>query len=667
MIVKVIAKEDDLLRITPFVTKEGFVLVAMSSVKYGKIGNYTLSTPTPTEIDNYPLREERLEGLKMSFFEIDSYSKHHYTGEFSKDVKLGTRKPHQTYTSCSKSISELKDFLKGESDSMAFIVSNIIPFFLTLDMKSEVRGIINTSYKELEPVVDDVINSYEEFNPRFEPVKFAKYTNWLMNDKYFIVDKKEEIKCRLDSLTAKILGDNAFRNFATVFRYNSGVYEFVNPVTLGRTIRNTHKNMNSGDILNYADVKELEFQFACDVDDILKHKLHVNKSQDLTRIPLSFLNGTLYVTENGYEFIEKFNPEDMNYIKFNIDFTDEIMTSENGMFNDWVNHRFPNPHATKMFKMLLGDLVSTTVDTQVHGFIWGKGGIGKSSFSALLSSIFTEASVSEISFSEITHKFGKLKLLETPIIITDEASEKSMESTEYKRAISREPSNFEAKHIQNFQGQYLSKILTFGNNSIKIAIDSGVTRRLIMIEANSDKFMTDVSPSLFGDMLGSRRVELVKFIIEGVQTCITEKYDLKDYYYNNLEEEKTKVIVNNEVAGVMINKYFSEEASPIDEELLTTDMVYDLYIKFLCTTDGVRSNQMTKLGLSKKLAQLNFDKHRKKINNKRVLVYKNLVFNDFGKALYQMGDVKIGEKKLDIFNDYIEIEAPSVFGRKVNE
>lgn len=542
---------------------------------------------------------------------------------FDNDVQTNSGTTDSYLKKSFTNIPEIKAFRNGEWQGYNFVENEIMRFFICLNKEDEFLNIIESNWPEyLKTWLEYPIKFLNKTDGNRLPSKNSKHLDWLKKIGYLkIENKKDKLLEKMENIFKKIAGTNTLKVGDSIFIYNGKSFEWLDPTKYDKVLYSEFSKQNKT-TLKKEEMSELLFHFSM---YLFNSGLEYNPADKLFKpssINLAFNNGTLYIRKNETEFKENyFNPDDKVFIEFKINYSPNYTE---GLLTDWVNTRFDTNNKKKFFKMIIGDLFSTNINTDVHGYFWGGSEIGKSTFASLLQKVTTSGTVDSMKLDKIKEKFSRVRTLRTPILIADESSERNIPESEYKSTISREPDDYEMKNVQNFTGQPIAKILTFANILPNIKIDEGVKRRLCVLQVKNDKVSTHLSKQDFGEEFGKCENELIGLIVEGIKECYNINWDLSGFYKDNFEEEQTTTIFVNDNFSYFLKKCFILNKD-FDKSLGVTSMdAFEIYNNFLNTLAGTAMNKMSVTKFGMKLRELGIDRKKYKIGDKTINLLKNV-------------------------------------------
>lgn len=532
-----------------------------------------------------------------------------------EEVEFNTGKTDTYLNKAFSNIPELKKFKDGEWLGYNETKNEIMRFFISLNQEQEFLNIINQKWSSFFKNWCNFPSKYlEATGGNRAPSKFSKHIEWLKKvGALKTQSKKDDLVEKMDSVFKAIAGTNTLRVGDSTFIYNGKSFEWLSPLDYDKMIYSEYKKQ-AGKILKKEEMSELIFHFSM---YLYENGLVYNPADKLEKpktINIAFQNGTLYVTEKERIFKENhFSADDKVFIEMAIDYK---ITNEKGLLNEWVEKRFKTDEKIKFFRMIIGDLFSTNANTDVHGYFWGGAEIGKSTFASLLQKITTKGTVDFMKLDKIKDKFSRVRTLRTPIMIADESSERNIPESEYKSIISREPDDYEMKNVQNFNGQPIAKFLTFANILPNIKMDEGVKRRLCVLQVDSCRVAEHLGKQEFAEEFGKCENEAVNFILDGIQECFEENWDLSGYYKNNFKQEQSVTIFTNDNFSYFISQCF-ETTTDTDKVFGVTSMgAFTVYNQFLNTLEGTAISKMSVTKFGMKLRELGIDNKKFKIDGK---------------------------------------------------
>ncbi|MGL5057548.1 MAG: DUF5906 domain-containing protein [Fusobacteriaceae bacterium] len=569
---------------------------------------------------------ENLENLKTLSCKIETCKNY-------EDVEFNTGKTDTYLNKAYSNIPELKSFKNGKWPGYNLVKEEVFRFYIALNQEEEFLKVIQNNWEKH-------YHSWKEFPKKYlevtegnrAPSKNSQHVTWLKSvGALKATSKKDALKDDMIGIFESIAGKSTISLGDSIFIYNGRSYEWLNPLEYDVAIYRKYQT-NFNKLLNKEEIGELVHHFRMFLRCSAEEYNPADKTRCVSKVPLAFKNGTLYITENSIEFKESFwCHSDRCFIEFTIDYSKECSRP---YLNDWVEARFGTSLKKDFFQMCIGDLFATEANTDIHAYFWGGAGIGKSTVSSLLQSITTRGTIDFMKLDKIKDKFSRVKTLRTPILIADEASERSIPESEYKSTISREPDDYEMKNVQNFNGQPIAKFLTFANIVPQIKMDAGVKRRLCVLEVTDKKIHMNLSELEFSEKLGECKNEVINFIVEGIQKCFALKWRLSNFYQTNFEDEKRNMIESNDNFSYFIDKCFVRSSEIVNKEDVVTSMdAFKIYNQFLSTLDGTAMQRMTVTKFGTKIKELGFERVSLKKDKKVIKVYKGLIHSSLSKEL----------------------------------
>lgn len=553
------------------------------------------------------ISSERIELLQSMSCEIKE--------EQLEEIEVNTGKTSEYLKKSYDNIPDLKRFKNGEWPSYNFVKDEVMRFYIALNQEDEFLKLINEHHENFYHVWKHFPKKYLEVTQgNRSPSKNSKHLEWLNVIGYAKKqNRKDNLLDKAEVVFKKISGGSPIRIGDSIFIYNGKSYEWLSPLKFDENIYKYWKEIN-GVNLKKDEMGELVFQLDMYLKSVAVDYNPADKLNKPNSINLAFKNGTLYIYDDKQEFKENyFNTEDRVMIEFSVDYTPIY---EEGLVNEWLNARFDTEEKKKFFKMILGDLFSTSANTDVHGYFWGGAELGKSTFVSLLQNVTTKGTVDLMKLDKIKDKFSRVRTLRTPIMVADESSERNIPESEYKATISREADDYELKNVQNFTGIPIAKIITFGNVLPNIKMDEGVKRRLCTVRIDDKKVATHLGKQEFAEEFGKCGNELIGLIIEGIKECFKIKWDLSGFYKENFREEMESVIFANDSFSHFIKENFKITKS--DDDYVENLDAFKIFNAFLETLEGKAVQKMSLIKFGSKLRELGFSKVRKQIFGDRI-------------------------------------------------
>lgn len=387
-------------------------------------------------------------------------------------------------------------------------------------------------------------------------------------NKYKLVEDYEENR-------AENMLKNCFRLNDSLYKFNSKHYELVEPKRYKNLIRNEYKNL--GVTLLRDHLNELVGSLEMDIEEINTYDF-LEDHNFRAKTPISFSNGTLYITAEGLDFKENYwSPIDKCFTMLCVPYTSDIWDSC-GIVDKWFTSKFKGPQL-KAIKAFMGDLLVTQSRTESLLYIVGKGGKGKTTLREAIQYLLPPNSYTSLEISE-WKGFRMKELIRSPLNFMSEINEKELKNSDMiKKVISREYISYEYKGVDSQVGRPLSKNIAIANDLPNMDLTQSLSRRLHFIHMQD----THIICENFWDEFMKDKKTLVKYFLEGVKILIEENYKLEDFFAKNLglEAKKDMMDDNNPIAG-FINEYLQVG----EDENVQGANVYEKYKDWYRACDG---------------------------------------------------------------------------------
>lgn len=364
--------------------------------------------------------------------------------------------------------------------------------------------------------------------------------------------------------------------------------------------------------------------------------------QFLKKVALAFNNGTLYIYENGeFEFDERHRPDDRLFFSFNFDFHEHYLEEapEYSIIREWWDVRFENAQDRAVALASYCDLFVTQSQSQFMCFLYGTGGTGKSQLEAMTRSFISKGCVSSVNVEDLNKEFKTSQLFSSIMNFSSEIERSKISSSRFKSYIARDNQTLAVKFQNDRTSKPIAKWFAFANNLPTMHTDSGVMRRIGLIETTSTLIREDLDKNSFAVEMLSDKHGFMSLIFEGINLLFRERFDISGFYSRELGMKylREMQILNNSLA------FFVDECLEATEdkmEFVSKKEMFIAFESFRKTKSGIGIEQMKEQTFHTRMKEMGIGHTRLALKDKKGWFYSGYKMNSefYAEYLKKIGD-----------------------------
>lgn len=291
-------------------------------------------------------------------------------------------------------------------------------------------------------------------------------------------------------------------------------------------------------------------------------------------------NGTIYVTDKGYRFVEAFNKEDGLRYQLKFPYKKNAICP---MFNDFLDTVMPDKKCQEVLAEYLAYSLTSTLKIQKMLVLLGGGDNGKSVIYDIVLELFGSKNVSSYSLSTLTLDGNARFRLSNVRLNYGSEMEGRIAEDQFKRLVTREKIDVKVLYENIDEIENYAKLMYNSNNIAQNMLRSySMYKRLMPIPMNVIIPSEKQNPRLAEEIIGKELSGIFNWILKGLERIVKQERFTKSELIDNTLSKLIK-------ASDSLKMFIEEEGYTSDLKSKTRKQVfYDQYEKFCDDNDCER-------------------------------------------------------------------------------